>query len=100
MKPHQVLVDAWLLNVISNASLQTIDDFQHGAASHFNNGYLCRVIVDLVSEGAHAAPITFCNGFSNLIVACSYIASIFKDFSSNDFRLVVDFTLVLHSEGA
>ena len=103
-KPQQDLVDAWssnaISNAISNASLQTTNDFQHRVASHLNNGCLCRLIVDSVSEGAHAAPIIFCNGFFELIVACSYIASIFQDFSSNDFRLVVDFTLVLNSEGA
>jgi hypothetical protein len=34
-----------------------------------------------------------------LIVECSYmIASSFQYFYSNDFRLVVEFTLILHSE--
>jgi len=33
-----------------------------------------------------------------LIVECSYIASSFKYSSSNNFRLVVKFTLILHSE--
>jgi hypothetical protein len=33
-----------------------------------------------------------------LIVECSYIASSFQYFSSYNFRLVVEFTLILHSE--
>jgi hypothetical protein len=70
-KPQQDLVDAWLLNAFPIAKLGTTTDLQRTEVSHFNNDFQLVVDSELIlnCEGAHAAPITFCDGSSKFIVA-------------------------------
>ena len=87
--------------------------FWRGSPSYFNVGRLHELIVgppwNPTFKGAQTANkslthiveysklmmIAFC---PKLIVECSYIILSFKYSSSNNFRLAVEFTLILHSE--
>jgi hypothetical protein len=97
----------------ANANLQTTNDFQVGSPSHFNGGRLHELIVgpawnptfkEAQTANKSLTHIVECykltmNAFCpELIVECSYITLSFQYFSSNQFRLVVEFTLILHSE--
>ncbi len=116
-KFQQDLDDAWLLNALFPiAKLRTTADCQGTEMSHSKINF--QLVADLIlilncegahvvpitfysiSEGTHVAPNTFCDRSFKLIIACIYFSSIFQDFSSSNFQLVVDYTLILHSEGA
>jgi hypothetical protein len=102
-----------LYQIKANVNLQTTNNFWQGSPSHFNVGCLHKLIVgptwNPTFKGAQTAnkSLTHIVEYSKLmmnvlcpelIVECSYIASSFQYFSSYNLRLVVEFTLILHSE--
>jgi hypothetical protein len=84
------ITSSWASDAASqNANLQTTNNFQQGATSHFCNKHLRRLIVDSNSEGAQFAP---------MITASAKAASIFFNVK---FKFIVKSASdALHSEGA
>ena len=98
------------ISIKANENLQITNDCQQGAAPHSNiRELIISSKCNPTFKGAQTANKSLKQivGYSiltadapELIVESSYIASSFQDFSSNDFQLVVEFTLILDSEGA